>query len=222
MGVPVVVEVSIAGKVNADGSIMFTAEQGFSGGTLKVGGEIGAGLYGGVGLAKVASAGVYGEAAIGLKYDIFPVEARGVNEFYVKGNAGVQVKILGKDVAKYTLVDGTWYIINNDTGVTALSDDLSESGIYNIDNNAIYKNLSRAYLKSDGTMPDWTANSQNYVDGSINETILQGAACLDIVPRVIRMGDTVMLFYLTDAGTGRNAADRSMLVYSIWNKTIGN
>ncbi|MDE5716284.1 MAG: hypothetical protein K2I53_01475 [Lachnospiraceae bacterium] len=39
-----------------------------SGGTLKVGGEIGAGLYGGVGLAKVVSAGIYGEAAIGLKY----------------------------------------------------------------------------------------------------------------------------------------------------------
>ena len=68
VGVPVVVEVSISGKVNTDGSITFTAEQGFSGGTLKVGGEIGAGLYGGVGLAKVVSAGIYGEAAIGLKY----------------------------------------------------------------------------------------------------------------------------------------------------------
>lgn len=68
VGVPVVVEVSISGKVNTGGSITFTAEQGFSGGTLKVGGEIGAGLYGGVGLAKVVSAGIYGEAAIGLKY----------------------------------------------------------------------------------------------------------------------------------------------------------
>ncbi len=221
-GVPVVVEVSISGKVNTDGSITFTAEQGFSGGTLKVGGEIGAGLYGGVGLAKVASAGVYGEAAIGLKYDIFPVEVRGVNEFYVKGNAGIKVKVLGKDVAKYTLVDGTWYIINNDTSVTALSDDWSESSIYNINNDAIYENLSRAYLREDGTMPDWTANSQTYVDGSINETTLQEAACLDIVPQVIRMSDTVMLFYLTDAGARRNAADRSMLVYSIWDSTTEN
>ena len=222
VGVPVVVEFSISGKANADGSITFTAEQGFSGGKVRVGGEIGAGLYGGVGLAKVASAGIYGAAAIGLQWDIFPVEVRGVNEFYVKGNAGVKVKILGKDVAKYALIDGTWYIINNDTSVTALSDDLSESGVYNINNDAIYENLSRAYLKADGNMPDWASNSQTYEDGSINETILQGAACLDIVPQVIRMGDTVMLFYLTDAGTGRDAANRSMLVYSIWNKATEN
>lgn len=221
VGVPVVVEVSISGKVNADGSITFTAEQGFSGATLKVGGEIGAGLYGGVGLAKVFSAGIYGEAAIGLKYDIFPVEVRGVNEFYIRGNAGIKGKILEKDVGKYTLIDDTWYIINNDTSVTALLDDLSQSGIY-IDNDAIYENLNRSYLKTDGTMPEWASNRQAYEDGSINETILQGAACLDIVPQVIRMGDTVMLFYLTDAGAGRDAADRSMLVYSIWNKAKEN
>lgn len=222
VGVPVVVEVSIAGKVNADGSITFTAEQGFSGGTLKVGGEIGAGLYGGVGLAKVASAGVYGEAAIGLQYDIFPVEIRGVNKFYVTGNAGVKVKILGKDVAKHVLIDGTWNIINNDTSVTTLADNLSEPVGYEVNNDAVYADIDRAYLRPDGTMPEWTPGNQNYADGSINESVLQSATCLDIVPQVIRMGDTVMLFYLTDAGTGRDAADRSILVYSIWNKTTEN
>lgn len=222
VGVPVVVEVSISGKVNADGSITFTAEQGFSGGTLKVGGEIGAGLYGGVGLAKVASAGVYGEAAIGLKYDIFPVEIRGVNKFYVTGNAGVKVKILGKDVAKHVLIDGTWNIINNDTSVTALADNLSEPVGYEVNNDAVYADIDRAYLRPDGTMPEWKPGNQNYADGSINEFVLQSATCLDIVPQVIRMGDTVMLFYLTDAGTGRDAADRSILVYSIWNKTTEN
>lgn len=220
--VPVVVEVSISGKVNADGSITFTAEQGFSGGALKVGGEIGAGLYGGVGLAKVASAGIYGEAAIGLQYDIFPVEVRGVNKFYVTGNAGVKVKILGKDVAKHVLIDGTWNIINNDTSVTTLADDFSEPAGYGVNNDAAYADIDRAYLRPDGTMPEWMPGNQNYADGSINETVLQSATCLDIVPQVIRMGDTVMLFYLTDAGTERDVADRSMLVYSVWDKTKEN
>lgn len=221
-GVPVVVEISVSGKVNADGSISFTAEEGFTSGKLSVGGEIGAGLYAGVGLANVVSAGVYGDAAVGLKYDIFPVAVRGLNEFYVKGDAGIKAKVFGKDIGEWELIEGTYYIIHNDTNTEPFSDNQTGVSSFTIDNDRVYENTSRDYLNADGTIPYWTSDSQSYTDGNTNETMLQNAICLDIIPKVIRVKDTAMLFYLADAGMECAAADRSRLVYSIWDKENEN
>lgn len=223
LGVPaIVVEISVSGKVNADGSISFTAEEGFTSGKLSVGGEIGAGLYVGVGLANVVSVGAYGDAAVGLKYDIFPVAVRGLNEFYVKGDAGIKAKAFGKDIAEWELIGGTYYIIHNDTNAVTFSDNQTGVSSFTIDNDRVYENISRDYLNTDGTMPYWTSDSQSYADGNTNETMLQNAICLDIIPQVIRVKDTAILFYLADAGMECAAADRSRLVYSVWDKENEN
>ena len=211
--VPVVVEISISGKLNADGTITFRADSGFSG-SANIGGKVEVGLYGGIGIKDVISVGVYGEAGIGFNYNILPEDIRGLEKLYVEGEVGVRAKywnlfLRSEDEASLSIIDGTYYLIPKEAND-------SKSNGFQIDNDAVYAQLGRSYLNADGTMAAWTQNNQVNADGSLGETILQNAACLDIIPQVIRMGDTVMLFYLTDAGAGRDAADRSMLVYSLW------
>ena len=220
--VPVVVEVSVSGKINADGSLTYTVDQGYSG-TLSVGGEVGLGLYGGVGIADVISGGIYGKAALGLTYDILPWTVRGLNQLYVKGAAGVKGKVLGTS-HELELVSGTYYIINKTTGNrAALAYSADSNNVFIIDNDKVYPLLDRSYLSANGGMEmQWMSDRQVNTDGGVQETELQGAAYQDIIPTVVRTGDTVMLFYLTDAGAERTDADRSMLVYSIWDSEKEN
>lgn len=214
--VPVVVEVSISGKINADGSLTYTLENGYSG-TLSVGGEVGLGLYGGVGFAEVLSGGIYGDAALGLAYDILPEAVRGLNQLYVAGAAGIEGKIFGSS-HKLELISGTYYIINKQNGNrAALAYSADGNTVFVIDNDEVYPLLDRSYLSANGgAKMQWMSDAQMSADGSVQETELQGAAYPYIIPTVVRAGDTVMLFYLTDAGAERVDADRSMLAYSVW------
>ncbi|MCM1123791.1 MAG: InlB B-repeat-containing protein [Eubacterium sp.] len=214
--VPVVVEISIEGKINADGSIKWTAEKGVEG-SVGVGGGFGLGVYGGVGIAKVASAGIYGDAEFGLHYVIIPEKERGLDKAYIGGELGLEGKVLGKSY-KCGLIHGTWYIVS-DGVVSQMSAEKEGWENVSINDYSSYNTNSRSYLAVNGTMPEWEADREYYINGSMDETVLQSSSCFDSVPQVIRMGDTVMLFYLTDAGTVRDAADRSMLVYSLWDET---
>ena len=216
LGVPCVVEVSVSGKVNADGSLTFAVEEGFSG-ALSVGGEFGAGLYGGVGIAKWLSAGIYGQAALGLQYDIFPEVIRGLNQLYLKGEAGLKLKVFGKNAGKFMLIDGEYYFIHNDTAyqVSTLSE--LRNGV-TIDNDAIYKDMERHYLyENESRNLSWSADIQGQANGNLNELILQDNTYQDIIPKVVETENTKMLFYLTDGGLQRADGDRSQLVYSVYN-----
>ncbi len=213
--VPVVVEISIEGKVNADGSIRWSAAEGMTG-TIGVGGGVELGVYGGVGIAKLISGGIYGSGEFGLHYVILPEDSRGLDEAYIGGELGLEGKVLGK-AYKCSIISGKWYIIGDDA-ITPMSAVQGDLAAYSIDNYDVYNCLGREYLSADGSMQKWLSDNQSYANGSTDETVLQNAANLDAVPQVIRMGDTVMLFYLTDAGTVRSAADRSMLVYSLWDE----
>ncbi|MDE5939798.1 MAG: InlB B-repeat-containing protein [Lachnospiraceae bacterium] len=214
--VPVVVEISIEGKVNADGSIKWSAVEGL-GGSVGVGGGIELGVYGGVGIAKLASGGIYGSGEFGLHYVILPEDSRGLDEVYIDGEIGLEGKVFGQSY-KCSLINGKWYIISNGVISRMSADQKGWEGVSITDYDAYSHNV-RDYLTAEGSMPEWTPDNEPYTNGSIDETVLQNAVCLDTVPQVIRMENTVMLFYLTDAGTVRNAANRSILVYSLWNET---
>lgn len=203
-GVPCVVEVTVSGKVHADGSITFSSQEGISG-EINVGIGVGAGLYLGVGIANFASAGIYGKASIELDYRLLPRDLSGITSFYVEGEVGVKAKLFGKDVASISLIDGKYYIINNDK-----SRDSTVAAVpFYVDNNTVYPELSRNYLSS---MEEWNGTSD----------VLQDSIYLDVHPQIVSCGNTHMLFYITDAGTGRNDADRSMLVYSLYNEMDGS
>ena len=209
--VPVVIGVSLEGKVNSEGSISITAEKGIDG-SLNAGIEADLMLSAGIGVINLASARIYGEADICADTVIFPQDDMGFKKLYVVGSFGVLVTLLNQNLAKWTILEGPPYYFIPKNGN-------AKAAAFVIDNDSTYDSLSRTYLTSAGTMPEWTAGSEAYADGSVDETLLQGSTCLDLIPQVVRMGDTVMLFYLADAGAGRSAADRSQLVYSLWDQT---
>ncbi len=217
--VPVVVELTIEGKINADGSIKWSAKEGI-GGSVGIGGGIGLEVYAGVGVANVASAGVYGGGEFGLHWVILPVDKSGVDKLYLSGQLGLKAKVFGNDFP-FPLLEGKWYIIDRDEKAALVNNEAGGNDL-SLDNYEAYTSLDRSYLTADGEMPEWQADAQATTDGNVDEKALQSAVCLDIVPQVVRMGDTVMLFYLTDAGTERNAANRSLLVYSLWDGTTKN
>ena len=224
-GVPTVVEISVSGKVNYDGSISFAIEEGFSG-DVNINGEVKAGLYAGVGLANYFSAGVYGKTGIGIRYDLFPIMIQGVNEFYVIGDVGVKCKILGRDLGRISLVNGKYYIIRNEVSRgTFLAKEATAPELLkiSIDNHAIYNTLERDYLAANGGEEmQWTAYASSCMDGNMREIILQDAAYLDIVPQVVKTENSAVLFYMTDGGADRSSADRSQLVYSIYQENSGS
>ncbi|MDE7266734.1 MAG: InlB B-repeat-containing protein [Lachnospiraceae bacterium] len=205
--VPVVVEISVEGKIGADGSITFTKLDGL-GGSVSVGGEVNVGLYGGPGFEYLISAGIYGKAGIGLNYRILPENSRGLDQLYIQGEVGAKGKLLDHNVLTWQIIEGKYSFIPKNTG--------GARSAPSIDNNKVYAYLSRDYLTPNGSMPEWTADAYSDADGNLDEITLQSATSLSIVPRVVRAGDTVMLFYLSDAGAARDVADRSMLVYSLW------
>lgn len=208
----ILIQVSIKGELNADGSIKWSMQDGV-GGTIGVGGAFGLGLGVGAGVPDTATIGLYGEGEVGLHYVIVPEDQRGLDELYVSGEAGARVKFIGEH--KWTPLQGRYDIIGD--GASKLSDRQSGYSVFSLDDYSTYESMNRSYLDSDGMMAQWMADGGTYANGNTNEAVLQDAAYFGAVPRVVRMGDTVMLFYLTDAGSVRDAADRDMLVYSLWN-----
>lgn len=205
----ILIQLSIKGELNADGSIRWSVQDGVQGQT-GVGGAFGLGLGIGAGVPDTASVGLYGEGEIGLHYVILPEDLRGLNELYVSGEAGARIKFLGEH--KLTLVQGRYNIIGD--GVSKLSD--GQRNVFTLDDYEVYESIDRGYLQTDGTMTQWLADASIYADGNTSETALQEGAYFGTVSKVVCMGDTVMFFYLTDAGGVRDAADRDMLVYSLW------
>lgn len=207
----ILIQLSVKGELNADGSIRWSVRDGI-GGQAGIGGAFTLGLGIGAGIPDTASVGLYGEGEVGLHYVIIPEDNRGLDELYVSGEIGARVRFNGDH--KLTLLHGRYDIIGD--SVSKLSAGQSGYGISDLDNYDAYESIDRSYLNADGTMVQWMADSGIYADGNTNETVLQNTAYFGTVPKVVRMGDTVMLFYLTDAGSVRDAADRDMLVYSLW------
>ena len=204
----ILIQISIKGELNADGSIKWSIQDGV-GGDVGAGGAFGIDLGIGAGIPDIASVGLYGAGELGLHYVFVPEDERGLDKLYVSGEAGARVKFLGDH--KLTLIHGRHDIIGD--SVSKLSD---RKSVFLLDDYDAYESIDRSYLHADGTMTQWSAEVGKYTDGNTSETVLQDAAYFGTVPKVVRMGDTVMLFYLTDAGSVRDAADRDMLVYSLW------
>lgn len=202
--VPIVLEVSIKGKVTAEGVLEWTVVDGFAGNML-IGININVGLYAGVGIANLASAGVYGSAEFGIKWVLLPPWEQKISELYLEGKVGLQAKVFGKSVGKLILLNGKYYIINYDTSHSTLPDSLAA-----IDYDAVYPDA----LSGGGT-GSWYSGGA-YLCGNVTESVLQDSACADIDPQIVRTEDGVtLLAYLTNMAD-RTDGNQSTLVYSIY------
>ena len=202
--VPVVIELSIKGKVNGAYNFEWSVVDGYAG-RVCVGGGADVKIYAGVGVANLASAGAYGSAELYLQYQFMPEDQQRILESYLRGKFGLQVKLFGKTVGNVTLLDGTYYFANHDTSHSSIPDALAA-----IDYDAVYPDA----LSGGGT-GSWYSGGA-YLCGNVTESVLQDSACADIDPQIVRTEDGVtLLAYLTNMAD-RADGNQSTLVYSIY------
>ncbi len=187
--------------------------------TGKIKGLIG----GGVGIAKVATAGAAGEAQLNLKKSL-------QNSYFkadVDGSANFNVKVFGKVVAEKEFARGNFLIYEtgnangliNGGGVSLSS---ADDDLYDIDVNKVYENESREYAQNPtkwlGDNQEVTLMSADYTNKDLH--LIAENIYTEAKPQLCDINGTKVLVMQWD-NTKRADADRAMLVYSIYDETSG-
>ncbi len=185
--------------------------------TGKIMGSIG----GGVGIAKVATAGAAGEAALNLKKSL-------QNSYFkadVDGSANFNVKVFGKEVAKKIFASGNFliYETGNSKGMlNKLKASAAEADdMFGFDVNAVYENEPRGYIKTPtlwlGSEPEAEAAAE-YSNKNLKR--LAENIYTECAPQICEAGgEKIMIMQWDDPS--RSDADRTMLVYSVYDEASG-
>ena len=205
----IVIGVDAKGSVSANGELTINTEtMQLMDGNANVEGEFGLGLFAGMGMAKVLSAGIYGDGKIGLKYYLLPSDESGLDELYLSGKLMLVVRFLGNNVGELDLFDGekTYWIYSRDR------DD------YYADNstaNSPYESAEQ-WMQSLGDMELSPSAESPAGEWTGNKTVLQQTAYSESKPLLMQSGgDTIMLF-TSNTLTDRDEAEASVLMYSIY------
>lgn len=228
--VPIVIELSISGKANANGSITWSVKSGFEWSTgLNV--EASLGVYGGLGVKGVFSLGVYGKGAVGADFAFGSKVNASLAALYLTGNVGAKVKLLGNDIFECQFMNfGKLYIIQNGVTLSESSGDYFDPlFMYNIDG---YETMDRSYLiNRSGWYPDYNITlmeDSETENGDEAATIaqdyefhkLQMNSYTDIKPQIASISDLSMMVYVDD-DANRDIHNRTRLVYSIYDDAVG-
>jgi hypothetical protein len=216
---PLTIELSIEATLTADGTIKYYwAPYNKPDGNLDISFETTGMAYAGYGMAGIASLGIYGKATFGIGASILP-ESK-FNEIYTQGGLGLRAKMFGKEVFSWSAIEsGKSYLIRNGAELMQLNSfENPFDSILDINN---YSSIDRSYLdKRTGWMPknnelQLFEEEPNEPASAIGFDILQASTYTDITPQVATAGDTIMMVYADD-NASRNAENRTMLVYSLY------
>lgn len=183
--------------------------------TGKIMGSIG----GGVGIAKVATAGAAGEGALNLKKSL-------QNSYFkadVDGSANFNVKVFGKEVAKKVFASGNFLIYETGNSKGLLNKikaaDAEADNMFGFDVNAVYENEPRGYIES----PTLWLGSESVADAAAeysNKNLKRLAENIytECAPQICEAGGKKIMIMQWD-DPSRSDADRTMLVYSVYDES---
>lgn len=204
-----VLGVDVKGSISANGELTINTEaMRLIDGNANIESDFGMGLFVGAGMAKVLSAGIYGDGKIGLKYYLLPQDKSGLDELYLSGKLMLVVRFLGKNVGEQDLFDGekTYWLYSRsrddysvDNSIQSFSYESAEQWMQSLGD----KELTPS---TDTPAGEWTGS----------ETTLQQVAYSESKPLFMQSGtDTVMLF-TSNTLTDRSEAEASVLMYSVY------
>ena len=210
----IVIGVDVKGSVSANGELTLNTEtMRLMDGNANVEGEFGLGVFAGIGMAKVLSAGVYGDGKIGIKYYLLPSDESGLDELYLSGKLMLVVRFLGNNVGELDLLDGEqkYWIYARDRDE------------YYTDGSSVYSPYESAeqWMQSLGDM-ELSSSAENPAgEWTGNEAVLQQTAYSESKPLLMQSGgDTIMLF-TSNTLSDRDEAEASVLMYSIYDTASG-
>lgn len=216
--IPLVGEFTFKGSLLANGSIRIDEVKKISG-DLNVTLDITLGLYVGVGYKGVASIGAYGNGTWSNKLAILPELY--FDESYLTANIGAKAKLLGKDIFNVKLLQfGNLYLYRRGAELSeALEGQTKEdyyAWLYDTDS---YQTMDRSYLDERSGWYEADAElleDKNVVLSQFDFETLQSNTYTDIRPQVATAGNTILMAYIDD-NAERDADNRTMLVYSLYN-----
>lgn len=210
----IVIGVDVKGSISANGELTLNTEtMRLIDGNANVEGEFGLGVFAGIGMAKVLSAGVYGDGKIGIKYYLLPSDESGLDELYLSGKLMLVVRFLGNNVGEHDLFDGehTYWLYSRDWDE------------YYTDGSSAYSPYESAeqWMQSLGDM-ELSSSAENPAgEWTGNEAVLQQTAYSESKPLLMQSGgDTIMLF-TSNTLSDRDEAEASVLMYSIYDTASG-
>ena len=187
-------------------------------GRVKIGGEIGLNLFAGIGLANAASVGVYGGAALGTDIHWIGYDPQGFEEVYLDGNLSFAVRALGSNVLEIPVLEGRYLIYTREGYSDPASQYTTQNATNEITSDASIQVKALEALRgvTDTAVTESTEPSAGAWQG--DSDTLQSEAYSSSAPVILtENGDRVMVF-VTNTDTGRAPADRSMLVYSVYDQ----
>lgn len=211
--VPVVVAVEVSGEIEADGSVTLhldpEAEQLISG-ALALAIEIGIDLYAGVGVAEVASVGVYGAAALNFDFTVLPWSTQGLDKASVSGEAGLRAKLLFFE-GSLPLISGEYVFYNRNL---PSADGLS-SGTWSTweEIEAQLSDISNYHVAERGDTSDRSGWNGTVDTNKIS--VLQQNAYAGAIPQVAAAGEKVIMVY-TDDDLSKDVQNGSTLKYAVY------
>lgn len=207
---PVVLAGDITGTVGSNGEFTLdTVELKNWGGTLDIHGGVGLTAFAGLGLAYLASAGVYGSGEFGMDATALPYSRSGYNSFWLDGNLGVMGRLLGHSV-KYPLLKGKHYLYNRDTDYGRSSEKAANVEAALSD----YDEYEAAAEDTYNTDAKWQGDVQSSARAYSQQKTLLKNTYPETAPVMFTSGsDTVMVF--VNNCQERDAADTAALYYSV-------
>ena len=185
--------------------------------TANLSGELGAG----VGIANAATIGAAGEGSLNVK--------TALTKRYIKswgeGEASLKIKVLGKEW-KYPFANGTFliYETGNNKGLIKDKNGIELSSLdepySTIDINSVYENESRAYAANPaewrGSEPEINLMTADYTNKDLK--LLAENVYTESAPQICEIDGKKVMVTQWD-NTDRADADRTMLVYSVYDNT---
>jgi hypothetical protein len=203
----IVIGLDVKGSLSANGELTINRETlQLMDGNANIEGSVGVGVFAGAGMAKVLSAGIYGDGKIGINYYLLPADECGLDELYLSGSIKLVVRFLGKNVGEHELCKGKYWLYSRDR------DD------YYVDSstkNAVYES-SEQWMQSLGDLEFSSSTEEPAGEWTGNKTTLQEVAYSESKPLLMQSGgDTIMLF-TSNTLADRAEAESSVLMYSIF------
>ena len=167
-------------------------------------------LRGGVGLAKIASLGVYGKAQLNFHWDF----GTNYRRLWMYGDMGGYVKFLwwkwSKSFISGTWSIGEWYGAQSFQGIAGNAGVFSS--IYDFYDLRNYSLAPRNYL---GSQSPWLGNQVTRSRNVGEIKILQESVYDDTAPLIAEAGGTRVMVFLADDGS-RDDMNRTKLMYSLY------
>mgnify|MGYP002560284487 CR=1 FL=1 len=229
--VPFTANFTLTGSIKGEASAIIDLKTNKIGGDLTATGGIKLSAFGGIGVGKVISGGVYGDGKVELVYVILSnQEAPGVKSLILSWNLGLKAYSLGME-KEYPIIGDEYYLYTRTgTSKTMMLSVSGEQGVGQLYDISAYKPQDVSYLVHESAwlgqgfapyrLNSLQSGQNSGTGGAIEMQPLLTNTYEDSQPTIAASNDNMVLTYLR-ADTSRNVYNMTQVMYSVFDEATG-